>query len=520
MSRRYQGGFVTASYNGLQVPNAPTIGTATAGGASASVTFTAPSNVGGGAITSYTAISSPGGITGTSASSPITVSGLTNGTAYTFTVVATNIYGSGPASAASNSVTPVPYWIATLGDRAGTTDAGFGIAIDSLGNTYVAGTAASQGAGGDDGLVAKYNAAGVIQWQRVLGDTGADALKNVAVDSSGNAYVSGFTQVSGTAGILVAKYNTSGTIQWQRTLNDAVTEDSRAITVDSSGNVYITGFTSSQGAGSFDAFVAKYDTSGTLQWQRILGGASFDFAVGIAVDSSANVYITGYTQSQGQGNYDVLIAKYDTSGTIQWQRILGGASADLGFGIALDSSENVIVAGRNSGDALITQYNTSGTIQWQRTLGGAGSEAFNGVAVDSSGNLYAVGTSDDFGSTGIIIAKYNNAGTIQWQRGLNTSTEDSGVGIRVDNLGNYYIIGNTNKVDPGGQELLIAKLPTDGSLTGTYSDFTYLATSFTVADPNLTAATSTLTAATSTLTAATSTLTSATSTLTSVTITI
>ena len=106
MSRRYQGGFDTASYNGLQVPNAPTIGTATGGNASASVTFTAPSNVGGGAITGYTVISSPGGITGTGASSPVTVSGLTNGTAYTFTVVATNAYGTGPTSAASNSVTP------------------------------------------------------------------------------------------------------------------------------------------------------------------------------------------------------------------------------------------------------------------------------------------------------------------------------------------------------------------------------------------------------------------------------
>jgi hypothetical protein len=95
----------------LQVPNAPTIGTATAGAGSASVTFTAPSNVGGSAITGYTVISSPGSILGTGASSPITVSGLTNGTAYTFTVVATNAYGSGPASAASNSVTPAVNYI-------------------------------------------------------------------------------------------------------------------------------------------------------------------------------------------------------------------------------------------------------------------------------------------------------------------------------------------------------------------------------------------------------------------------
>lgn len=108
MSQRYQGGFLTASYFPLKTPNAPTIGTATAGDASASVAFTAPANVGGGAITGYTVTSSPGGFTGTGASSPITVSGLSNGTAYTFTVVATNAFGTGPQSAASNSATPVP----------------------------------------------------------------------------------------------------------------------------------------------------------------------------------------------------------------------------------------------------------------------------------------------------------------------------------------------------------------------------------------------------------------------------
>lgn len=103
---RYQAGIVLPGYNALKVPNAPTIGTATGGNASASVTFTAPSDVGGGAITGYSVVSTPSGIIGTGASSPITVSGLSNGTAYTFKVFATNAYGPSPLSAASNSVTP------------------------------------------------------------------------------------------------------------------------------------------------------------------------------------------------------------------------------------------------------------------------------------------------------------------------------------------------------------------------------------------------------------------------------
>ena len=103
---RYQAGIVLPGYNPLKVPNAPTIGTATGANASASVTFTAPADVGGGAITGYSVVSTPSGIIGTGASSPVTVSGLSNGTAYTFTVFATNAYGPSPLSAASNSATP------------------------------------------------------------------------------------------------------------------------------------------------------------------------------------------------------------------------------------------------------------------------------------------------------------------------------------------------------------------------------------------------------------------------------
>ena len=115
MSNRYQGGFITASYNGLKAPDAPTIGTATvASTTSISITFTAPSNVGGSAITSYTAISSPGGFTQTGASSPLVVTGLTTGDSYTFNVIATNSYGSSPLSAASNSAIPAYVYPGTL----------------------------------------------------------------------------------------------------------------------------------------------------------------------------------------------------------------------------------------------------------------------------------------------------------------------------------------------------------------------------------------------------------------------
>ena len=106
MAKRYPSGFISAFYNPLKNPDAPTIGTATGGDTSASVPFTAPAGVGGSAITSYGVQSTPDGIQASGSSSPISVTGLTNGTPYTFAVWALNSYGPSAFSAASNSVTP------------------------------------------------------------------------------------------------------------------------------------------------------------------------------------------------------------------------------------------------------------------------------------------------------------------------------------------------------------------------------------------------------------------------------
>jgi uncharacterized delta-60 repeat protein len=404
----------------------------------------------------------------------------------------------------ANYVPIIPYWIATLGGAL--EEQAYSIAVDGSGNLYITGITASSGAGSNDILIAKYNTSGTIQWQRTLGGIGDDRGHNIAVDSSGNVYITGSTASSGAGSndILIAKYNTSGTIQWQRTLGGTGSEFGQRIAVDGSGNVYVIGETegSGAGAGGWDVLIAKYDTSGTIQWQRTLGGSNPDFGRGIAVDGGGNIYITGQTNS------DVFIAKYDTSGTIQWQRTLGGTSSDIGQGIAVDGSGNVYItgstasSGAGSNDILIAKYDTSGAIQWQRTLGGASSDFGIYIAVDGSGNVYITGftQSSGAGSNDVLIAKYNSSGTIQWQRTLGGASTDYGYGIAVDGSGNIYITGTYGA--GGNYNVLIAKLPADGSFTGTYGALTYATSSLTAATPTLTAATSSLTAATSSLTSA------------------
>lgn len=407
------------------------------------------------------------------------------------------------------------YWIGRLGDSS--TDVGRSVAIDSSGNVYVAGN--SNGSGSANMQIAKYSNSGVIQWQRSLGAASTtEAAYSVAADSSGNVYVCGQSTVSGNTAIQIAKYNTSGTLQWQRTLNrSSANEGGNGIATDSSGNVYICGY-SDYDTATPDIYISKYNTSGTIQWQRRLGASSDEYGMSIAVDSGGNAYICGYTNVNGA--FDFCIAKYSTSGTIQWQRTLGVGSSSFGYSVAVDSSSNVYVCGSTlvggAADLQIAKYNTSGTIQWQRRLGGGSNDVGQSIAVDGSGNVYVCGyttvSAEDF-----LIVKYNTSGTIQWQRRLGSSGNDRGYGIAVDNSNNFYVCGYS--VVSGAEEFLFAKLPVDGASTGTYSvggvSYTYASTSLTDAAGSLTSAASSLAEAAGALTDASSSFTSSTTTLTS-----
>ena len=369
-------------------------------------------------------------------------------------------------------------WTSTFGASGSSLESSNGIALDSAKNIYTIGKTLHT-SGTTDSLLVKYNNSGTMQWQRTLtGSNSNDFGNGIAIDSSDNIYTVGTTG-SNSNDIVISKYNTSGVIQWQAILGTNVAQAGNGIAVDSSGNVYITGTTIN--GTDYDIITAKYNSSGTIQWQRqlgIIGSNKNDEGFGIAVDSSSNVYITGYGDNTANFTSDILIVKYDTNGNINngWQRRLtGGVAASYGRGIVVDSSGNVYIVGLSfitSYSLTIAKYNPSGGIVWQRTLDGAYSDIGIGIAVDSSDNVYVTGYtgtgSYETSALDIIIAKYNPSGGIVWQRTLRSSdaTSDQGYAIKVD--GDYvYITGATST------KSLIAKLPNDGSYTGTYGGFTY-----------------------------------------------
>jgi peptidoglycan hydrolase-like protein with peptidoglycan-binding domain len=345
-----------------------------------------------------------------------------------------------------------------------------------------------------------------------FGGTSGDYPEAIAVDSSGNSYITGYFSGTvdfgsgditaiGSTDIFILKLNSSGTFQWVRTYGPD--DDGRGydITVDSSGNIYATGRfngTVDFGGGDVtsvgcdDIYVIKLDSSGTFQWVNIFGGNGCDMGYSIDLGPSNSIYITGIFENivnfpggfvSSKGDRDIFVLKLDSSGTFQWMNAFGGtgddAGNDAGNGIAVDSSGNSYVTGYFQGtidfgggdvtangsdyEIFVLKLNSSGTFQWVNTFGGENVyDEGTDIAVDSSGNSYVTGyfqVTVDFGggnvtsagSKDIFVLKLNSSGVFQWVNTLGGSADDRSYGIAVDSSGNSYVTGPfQGTVDFGG----------------------------------------------------------------------
>ncbi|WP_061234651.1 SBBP repeat-containing protein [Leptospira interrogans] len=416
-----------------------------------------------------------------------------------------NVNHSNPGETFSNSGTR--QWTRLLG-VAGASTTAYGITSDSLGNVYTTGMTSGNldgqvQSGTQDLFVTKYDGNGNKQWTRLLGVAGIQTLaRGITSDNLGNVYTTGTTfgnldgqALSGTQDLFVTKYDGSGNKQWTRLLGVAgATTQANGISRDIFNNLHVSGYTlgnldGQALSGIQDLFVTKYDTGGNKQWTRLLGVAGqITQANGVAFDSSGNIYLTGRTSGNldGQalsGIQDLFVTKYDTGGNKQWTRLLGVAGVSTtAYGITSDSLGNVYTTGVTSGnldgqalsgtqDLFVTKYDTGGNKQWTRLLGVAGQiTQANGIASDSSGNTYLTGrTSGSLdgqvlsGTQDLFVTKYDTGGNKQWTRLLGIAgVSTTAYGITSDSLGDLYSTGITSgnldgQILTGTQDLFVLK---------------------------------------------------------------
>src|SRR6266571_4709888 len=299
----------------------------------------------------------------------------------------------------------------------------------------------------------------VLAYCGYIGGSLGDIGNGIAVDGSGNAYVTGqvvsteasfpvavgpdLTYHGGTTDAFVAKVNPAGTaLVYCGYIGGSASDYGTGVAVDGSGNAYVTGYTDSttgfplavgpdltyNGGFMGDAFVTKVNAAGTaLVYSGYIGGSGDDLGQGVAVDGSGNAYVTGYTTSTEatfpviggpsltyNGGNDAFVAKVNAAGTaLVYCGYIGGSGAEIGNGVAVDGSGNAYVVGSttsteatfpvtvgpdltyNGGirDAFVAEVNAAGTaLVYAGYIGGSGDDVAYGVAVDSAGNAYVVGS--------------------------------------------------------------------------------------------------------------------------------
>jgi hypothetical protein len=347
-----------------------------------------------------------------------------------------------------------------------------------------------------------------LQFNTFLGGSENDQGNVITHDASGNIYVAGYR---GGATSFVSKLDNTGALLWNTYVGCGWNDDVRGIFIDNNGYIYISG--RSEGSwgnpiraysGGRDAFVAKLNNSGVLQWTTFLGSSSAeDEGNGIKISSGGNIFVTGTSRASwgtpirafGGGSYDPFLVKLNSSGVLQWNTFLGGSGSDLGRDLVIDPDENIFLVGYagstwgspiraysgGSYDAFVEKINNVGVIQWNTFLGGTNFDTGEDMVMDSNGNLYISGGTYTTtwgnpirsfgGGWDSFVFKLNNSGILQWNTFLGGTGDDGDGDILVDSENNIYAISYSNltwgsplTAFSGNIDGSINKLSSDGSL--------------------------------------------------------
>ena len=411
-------------------------------------------------------------------------------------------------SVASYAQVPSWEWARSAGGTK--SEIGQSIAVDRSGNSYLTGVFDSpsitfgsytlMNTGSSDIYVVKYDTYGNVLWAASAAGLDLDAPRSIAVDASGNAYITGnfysptltfgsYTLTNSGVHLFLAKFDSNGNVAWAKSAGGTAAEYATSVAVDSFGNPYLTGYADNSII-TFDTinlvntgvFIVKYDFNGNALWAQTAGGGTgtnYD-AESIAVDASGNAYIEGNYDGtmifgsntlSSAGFYDVFLGKYDGNGVVQWARSAGGANYEYANSNTVDISGNIYITGyfmdpftiigndtlacKGVDDIFLAKYDASGNVLWATSAGDTYLEHALSVTTDVPGNAYMAGYFNDstftIGSTTLInaskghdeifVAKYDPYGNVVWAKSASGTDSDDATSVATDAVGNVYVAG-------------------------------------------------------------------------------
>ncbi len=356
-----------------------------------------------------------------------------------------------------------------------TSDGGYVV----VGNTSSNDGNVTQSFGNGDFLIIKTNSSGIMEWQKTYGGFNSEFINSIQQTSDQGFILSGYSKSNngaystnhGNNDFLILKLNSIGDIVWQK--NYGGTGDDLALDAiqTNDGGYAVIGQTSSNNGnltgnhGFSDYWVLKLSSSGNIEWQNNYGGSGGDVGEKIQQTNDGGYILIGFSiSSDGDsmshiGANDIWILKINPSGVIEWEKSVGSASNDYGYGIIQTNDFGYILSGTtnlsSNSNAIIAKLSPSGTIEWQNTYGGNGIDTNYSIQIDADGGYIFIGYSDstnnnfsnNHGNYDIWLTKIDHSGNFLWQKLLGGTNSDFAYCVKKTSDNGYIIAGDTNSTN-------------------------------------------------------------------------
>lgn len=313
----------------------------------------------------------------------------------------------------------------------------------------------------------QMSTSGTADWYRTWGGSGYEYCSDIIIDDSGDIYIAGSTNSfgNGSYDMFLIKYNSSGSILFNKTWGTIHYDFCNAMDLDSSGNIYLVGMTEKGGVNN-DMCLIKFDNNGNLEWNKTWGDTGDESCYDIVIDDSDDIYLAGETNSFGAGGDDMCLVKFDDTGNYLWNKTWGGTNSDRCFALGINIYDEICLAGFTRsfgdpvyGDIAIVKYLWSEVYDWERIWAGNESDNCGSLITDALGNIILGGATRSYGNGGLdaLVIKYGRSGDQMWNFTWGTTGYEFCTDITIDSSDYLYITGGTIS-DIGYAEIFVMNI--------------------------------------------------------------
>lgn len=368
---------------------------------------------------------------------------------------------------------PLMTWTKTFGGSS--FERAYAIDQTADGGYILAGQTSSFGSGGYDYYIVKLDESGTVEWQKTFGGASAEIARDVQQTADGGYVVVGRSSSFKTGGcdVYIIKLGSDGTKAWEQVYGDSTWNDPHAVMQTSDGGYIVAGYTGDIGAGTEDVYVMKLDASGEQVWEQTYGGAGTDVANAVRQTTDLGYIVAGYTASSGAGNWDVYLLKMNSSGTVLWEKTIGGTDYDAAEAIVQTADGGYIAAGftESSGsggsDMYVVKLDSAGTVTWEQVYGGVNDDHLYAVQQTRDNKFVVAGFSGSADASDLYLAKLDTEGDKVWERSYGGTGDDHAYDIRQTEDRGFVVAGYTHPSDAAASyddDMYVLKLNKIGSL--------------------------------------------------------